>query len=139
MAIQYANNHRDAAMSDIVSKLGSSGNTILKIFAGTPPSNCANTQEGTLLANINCAVIFGNVTTNSGSVTANTFVPLSNLAITGGTASYFRLYPSVPTTANAVVQGTVGTSGADLNLNTTTITAAQAVTITSFVLTATGA
>jgi len=50
-----------------------------------------------------------------------------------GTAAHFRIYASNGTTAH--MQGTVGTSGADLNLSSVSFTAGQSVTITSFTLT----
>jgi archaellin len=49
-----------------------------------------------------------------------------------GTASFFRCLDS---NANVVLQGTVGTSGADLNLNSVSITSGDNVAVTSFVIT----
>ena len=57
-------------------------------------------------------------------------------ASAGGVASFFRITTSGGTEK---VQGTVGTSGADLNLITTTIANAQPVSITSWTITAPGA
>jgi hypothetical protein len=50
-----------------------------------------------------------------------------------GTATWFRV---VDSTAAFVMDGSVGTSGADLNLNTTSIVAGGTVSVTSWVLTA---
>jgi hypothetical protein len=53
-----------------------------------------------------------------------------------GTAAYFRMYDS---SGNCHVQGTCGTSAADLVFNNTSIAATQMVDITGFTLTAPGA
>jgi hypothetical protein len=50
-----------------------------------------------------------------------------------GTASWFRLLKSDGTTI--VMDGDVGTSGSDLNLNSTAITAGGTVSVTSFAIT----
>jgi hypothetical protein len=50
-----------------------------------------------------------------------------------GTAAFFRLTTSGGT---AIVQGTVGTSGEDLNLNTLNIVELGPVAVTSFTITA---
>lgn len=134
MALQYSTTHRTNAMTDIATQVGTSG--LLKIFTGTPPATCGTADSGTLLATLTCnASAFGSA--SSGVLTAG--------AITGataagtGTAGYFRVYPSAATTTNAVFQGLVGTSGSDLNLNSTSIASGQTVSVTSLVITAFGA
>jgi hypothetical protein len=54
-----------------------------------------------------------------------------------GTAAFFRIFQSDGTTA--VIDGDVGTTGSDLNLNTTSIVAGGPIQITSMTLTAPGA
>lgn len=66
----------------------------------------------------------------SGVVTANAMTADSNA--TGGTATKFTLEDS---TAAVVLTGTVGTSGADMNLSSTAIGAGDTVTLTSFTIT----
>ena len=134
MALQYSTTHRTNAMSDIATQVGTSG--VLKIFTGSPPANCGTADSGTLLASLTCnASAFG--TASGGVLTANA---ISNAtAGATGTAGYFRVYPSSPTTTNAVVQGLIGTSGSDLNLNSTSISSGQTVSVSSFVITAFGA
>jgi hypothetical protein len=51
-----------------------------------------------------------------------------------GTAGHFRIYASDGTTVHA--QGTVGTSGADLNVDNVVFAAGQQFTITGFTITA---
>ena len=134
MALQYSTTHRTNNMSDIATQVGTSG--VLKIFTGTAPANCGTADTGTLLATLTCnATQFG--TASSGVLTVSAIT--SATASGTGTAGYFRIYPSSPTTTNAVIQGTVGTSGADLNLSSTSISSGQTVSISSWTITAFGA
>ncbi|MDE2100279.1 MAG: hypothetical protein KGL39_23715 [Patescibacteria group bacterium] len=134
MALQYSTTHRTNAMSDIATQVGTSG--VLKIFTGTAPANCATADTGTLLATLTCnATQFGTAT--SGVLTASAIT--SATASGTGTAGYFRIYPSAATTTNAVLQGTVGTTGADLNLSSVAISTGQTVSVTSMTITAFGA
>jgi hypothetical protein len=64
-------------------------------------------------------------------MTANAITDDSSANATG-TASWFRITDSA---GNAVVDGDVGTSGSDLNLNTVSITSGVQVSVTSLVLT----
>ena len=134
MALQYSTAHRTAAMDDIVTKVGASGK--IKIFTGSPPANCATADTGTLLVTFTGnASQFG--TTASGVLTVSAIAAAT--AGNTGTAGYFRIYPSADTTTNAVIQGTCGTSGADMNLTNTSITSGQSCTFTSMTITAFGA
>jgi hypothetical protein len=63
------------------------------------------------------------------TATANTIGSDSSAAYTG-TASWFRCYKSDGVTG--VLDGSVGTSGSDLNLNTTSIISGAVVAVTSF-------
>jgi hypothetical protein len=58
----------------------------------------------------------------------------SGTAASTGTATWFRIVQTDGSTH--VLDGTVGTSGADLNLNTTSIVSGATVSITSFTITA---
>lgn len=63
----------------------------------------------------------------SGTATANTITDDSSA--TGGTAALFKM----ETSANAeIFRGTVGTSGADLNMSSLNIGAGDTVSVTSF-------
>jgi hypothetical protein len=67
----------------------------------------------------------------AGVATANPITDDAS-ADASGTAALLRLQDSTPTT---VAEGTVSTSGADLNLNTTSITAGDRVSCTSATVT----
>lgn len=68
---------------------------------------------------------------SGGAMTANTITDDSS-ANASITATWFRVVSSA---ATFVMDGNVGTSGQDLNLNTTTITSGVRVAVTSMVLT----
>ena len=68
----------------------------------------------------------------AGTMTASAITDDASANATG-TATWFRVADSA---GGAVIDGDVGTSGSDLNLNTTSITAGVNVSVSSFVLTA---
>lgn len=68
---------------------------------------------------------------SSGAATASAITSDASADATG-TAAVLRLLDSVPAT---VAEGTVSTAGADLNLNTTSITTGDQVSCTSAVIT----
>lgn len=118
------------AAANAVTALANSG--FLRIYDGTKPTN-ADTAIGaqTLLAELSFgATAFGSAA--SAVATANAITQDSSANATG-TASWFRVFKSDGTTA--VFDGTVGTSGADLNLNSTSISSGAAVSVSSFTYT----
>lgn len=133
MAIQYSLTHRTNAMSTLNTDFGT--NAVIKLFTGAPPANCGTADSGTLLVTFaGNATAFGAAASQvlTASAVANA------TASGGGTAGYFRIYPSAATTTNAVVQGTCGLSAADMILTNTSIAAAQVVSFSSLTVTAFG-
>ena len=120
---------RNAAANAITALIGASG--FLDIYDGTQPTN-PDTAIGAqvLLAHLPLtADAFADA--SSGVSTANTITDDSTADNTG-TASWFTLTTSGGT---RIVDGSVGTSGANLNLNTTSIVAGAAVGVSSLTLT----
>ncbi len=108
-------------------------NGYLRIYDGTQAAT-ADTAVGaqTLLAELRFnATAFG--AASNGVATANAITQDSSANATG-TASWFRALKSDGTTA--VFDGSVGTSGCDLNLNTVSIVSGAAVAVSSFTYTA---
>lgn len=105
----------------------------LKIYTGAQPAvNGAVT--GTLLVTLPLsATAFASSTAAGGTVTATANAITSANAVATGTAGYFALVKSDNTTV--VGTGTVGTSGCDLNLTSTSITSGQSIPVTSFSVT----
>jgi hypothetical protein len=106
-------------------------NGYLRIYSGTKPASVAAAITGTLLAELRFnATAFG--TSTNGVANANALTADSSADNTG-TATHFRAFQSDGTTA--VYDGTVGTSGCDLNLNSVAISAGAAVSVSSLSLT----
>jgi hypothetical protein len=108
------------------------GGTLI-IYSGTQPTNpdtalSGNTALATFTFN---SPSFGTNSSSGGyQVTTASFVAGTVTAGATGTASFARVLKSNGTTAVADV--TVGTSGADVNLNSVSITSGGNVTLTSF-------
>lgn len=107
----------------------------LNIFTGTAPANVGTAASGTLIAQYSLASDWAAAA--SGGTKALNNLPLSTTALATGSAGYFRIYDS----ANSVctMQGTVANSGADLNVDNSTINSGQTINITAFTITAPGA
>lgn len=116
----------------LATALGASG--LLKIYSGTTPANADASETGTVLATLTLAATPLSGFGSSGANAQGTFGTItSGTAGATGTASHFRIFDSTGATVKA--QGTVGTSGCDLNLNTTSITSGSTVSISSATIT----
>ncbi len=102
----------------------------LDIYSGTQPA-LDGTITGTRLARLTLnATSFGAATDSAGVITATAGAITSDTAAVAGTAGYFALMKSDGTTH--VATGSVGTSGADLNLNSLTIAGGATVACSAF-------
>ena len=127
-SVALKNGQQDA----ITTKLGASA--VLNIYAGTQPASPDTAiSSQTLLASLTCNATFAPAAAG-GVLTLNSISNGTGTAGAGaGTnATFFRLTTSGGT---AHIDGTVGISGADLNLNNTNIATGQTVSVTSFTLT----
>lgn len=110
----------------------------LMIYTGSQPGDANQAVTGTLLAKLPLGATAFSAATASGATgsrvaTANANSIGSAAALATGTAGYFVLYKSDGLTV--VGMGSVGTSGADLNLNSLSITSGVLVTCSAFSLT----
>jgi hypothetical protein len=120
-----------SAEADAVCPLLNNG--YLRIYDGAQPAT-ADTAVGaqTLLAELRFgATAFG--AASNGVATANALTADSSANATG-TAAWFRALKSDG--ASPIFDGTVGTSGSDLNLNSVAIQSGASVSVSSFVYTA---
>jgi hypothetical protein len=118
---------------DAMAALANSGKLRIYDSTGTGQPATADTAVTTqvLLAELTMnATAFGSAV--AGVATANAITSDASADATG-TATWFRLLKSDGTTV--LWDGSVGTSGADLNLTTVSIVAAAAVNITAFTVT----
>jgi hypothetical protein len=106
----------------------------LKIYSGTMPATVNDALAGnTLLAELTFSnPAFG--AASNGVATANAITSDASADATG-TASFFRITNAAGT---AIMQGSVGTSAADLNLSIVSITIGGTVSVTAFTYTQNG-
>ena len=130
MTISLSTATRNAKLDAITTAIGASG--LLRIYDGTPPASAnAALSSNTLLATCPLSATFAAAAV-AGVLTASAITSDSSADATG-TATFFRILKSDATTV--VAQGTVGTSGADLNLNTVSIVITGTVAVSSLVWT----
>jgi len=104
----------------------------IKIYSGTQPANANAAVSGTLLVTLPfSATAFGAAA--AGVATANAITAAN--AAASGTAAWFRAVKSDGT--SAVFDGSVGTSGCDLNLSSVALTSGGNVAVSSFTYTQT--
>lgn len=127
MALAFSTTLRNNMLDQITSAVGASG--FLRIYDGSRPSTGG--AATTLLAELTCNATFA-PSASGGVLTLNAITQDSSANATG-TATWFRI---VTSGGSFVIDGNVGTSGSDLNLNTTSIVSGAAVSVTSFTITA---
>ena len=102
------------------------GSADLNIYTGEQPASPETAASGTLLATINLNSAMG--AASNGTSTLGT--SQSAEAVATGTAGYARLI-----SGTYILDGSVGTSGADFNLNTLSIVDGGQVTLLSMTVT----
>jgi hypothetical protein len=127
MALGFMALLRSARADAITTYAGNSGK--IRLYSGSRPA--LGGAITTLLAELTCNATFAPGAA-SGVLTLNAITQDSTADATG-TATWFRMFKSDGTTI--VMDGDVGTSGSDLNMNSTSIVVNGVVAITSFVLT----
>lgn len=130
MALAFATTLRNAMLDDITAAFDAgAGAGLFRIYDGTRPATGGTATN--LLAELTMSDPSA-AAAASGVWTASAITSDSSANATG-TATWFR---GVDSTGTFVVDGNVGTSGSDLNLNSTSITAGQQVSVTSWTITA---
>jgi hypothetical protein len=127
MTLALSTTLRNALLDAITTAIGSSG--FVDIYNGTRPASggAATTKLGHLALAATAAPAA------SGGVLTFSTVTNDSSADATGTATWFRVTTSGGT---FVIDGDVGTSGSDLNLNTTSIVAGGPISISSWTITA---
>ncbi|MGH6878553.1 MAG: hypothetical protein ACREHV_14420 [Rhizomicrobium sp.] len=141
MTIQYTQNHRTNAMSDLITAMGSTG--YLFIVSGAAPANVATADSGTELAALPLSSTAG--AASGGVLTFNAIT--SEGAVNTGTAGHFLIATTsvfadaaAASSTTRVAQGSVGVSGSDLNFaGGVSFTSGETIGVSSFTITATGA
>lgn len=118
---------RNAQLDAITTFAGNAA--LLRIYDGSRPATGGTAT--TLLAELTCGSPFAGAAA-AGVLTANAITGDTSANATG-TATWFRIVKSDGTTH--VLDGSVGTSGQDLNLTSTSIVATEPVNVTSLTIT----
>lgn len=130
MTISMSTALRNARADAITAAAGA--NAKLRIYGGSRPANVGTAVSGqTLLAELTCNATFAPAA--SGGVLTFNPITADSAADNTGTATWARLFKSDGTTA--VADFDVGTSGSDINMNSTALTAGSQVAISSFTIT----
>jgi hypothetical protein len=128
MAVRLSASLANSLADAVDTAIGNAGK--IEIRTGTQPATADTAASGTLLATFTLGSPgFG--AASSGVITL-AGVPLTVAASSTGTAGYFRLMTSAN---SSIMDGAIGTSGQQINLNTTSITTGVNVTITSGTIT----
>jgi hypothetical protein len=130
MAIQLSVGARNDRLDAIEVEVGSDAK--LQLWTGTVPADCATTDSGTKLVEMSLPTDWMNAAATGSKTILGSW---SGTGITEGDAGYFRIKPTSVSGVNAVIQGTVAASGADMNLDNISIATSQTVTVTEFTLT----
>jgi len=122
--------------------------SVLDIYSGSAPSTADAAETGTKLLSITVsagAFTAGTLTNGlqfdaiSEGTLSKSAATWSDAALATGTAGYFRLYDNGYITGTSTtsirLQGTIGTSGADLNISSTSLTLGATTTVDTFDIT----
>lgn len=131
MAIKLSVAVRNARLDALETAIGTSA--VLKLRTGAPPAAITDADSGTVLATLNLPSDWMAAAASGTKAKAGTWEDLT--ADSTGTVGHFRIYASDGTTQH--LQGTVTATGGggDMEVDNTSIAAAQQVTVTSFTLT----
>lgn len=123
------------ACDAIVDALDAGTAAVIEIYNGTAPADADAAESNTLLASLTMsATAFGSAADLApGARATASAITSDSSADATGTATHFRV--KTQTGGTVCMQGTVGTSSADLILNTVSITAGSTVAITAFTVT----
>jgi hypothetical protein len=129
--IKIAASVRNSMLAAITAAIGASGKLV--IYDGTQPANPDTAlASNNVLATLPLSATFA-AAPAAGVLTASAITTTN--ASAGGTAAWF----SLQTSAGArVYEASIGASGADLNLNTTTIASGTPVAVSSLTITGPG-
>jgi hypothetical protein len=125
MTIRVNTAMRDAMVTALTGVIG--GQT-LSIYTGSQPAAANDAATGTKLVDI---MINGFNAPANGSATLNTSTPNTGTAVATGTAGWGRIVGGM----GERIDGTVGTSGTDFTINSTSITNGATVTLTAMTVT----
>ena len=120
----------EAANAELAALLALLDGGFMDLFDGVQPASVDTPPSGTLLASLSLGSPAYNAPVNGA---ADLAAPAAGVGIATGSATWLRLYKSDH--ASPLHDGSVGTSGSNLNLVSALIMSGGAVTIEHYVLT----
>ena len=123
---------RNARLDAVETTTGTTA--VLKIKTGAAPANCAAADTGTVLATLTLPSDWMAAAASGTKAKSGTWEDTS--ADATGTAAHWRLYASDGTTCHAQGTVTVTGGGGDMTVDSTSFTAGQSFSVTTFTLTA---
>ena len=125
LSTAFTDNLLGTGTEGVATQIGS-GTLVLYGSGGSPPAGPNEGPVGTIIATFTFSNAASQGSPSAGSMTL-AFAATTVVASGSATADYFRILSSGST---ALIQGSVGTSGADWNLSSVTITSGDNVAIT---------
>jgi hypothetical protein len=127
MGTRLADSARNKAVDGVTAQINTGASpAVIQVRSGAQPATPATVASGTLLATFTLPnPAFGAAATGSAALLG---VPITAAFVAAGTAGWFRV---LDRGGAAVYDGTVATSGAELNLSSTTVAAGVDLILTS--------
>ena len=135
MALQYSTTLRNNQLDQVEVTTGTSAR--LRLYTGSPPADCAAAASGTLLVDMTLPSDWMNAASGGTKTRLGTWAGAGGAgAGTGTNAGYFRIWDSGVT--NCHMQGTVTITGGggDMTLDNVNIANGQAISVSTFTITA---
>jgi hypothetical protein len=129
MTVQHSVAVRNARNDAIETTIGAS--PVLRIRTGAQPANCAAARSGTVLATVTLPADWASA--SSGGVKSFLGSWTDPAADATGTAGHYEIMDSTLTTCHQ--QGSVGTSAADMIVDSVNFTAGQTFNVTGYSIT----
>lgn len=130
MAMQFSVAVRNARLDAFETTTGATAK--LRILTGTQPATCATAETGTLLCEITLPADWLNAASGGAKSKLGTWTGTASGA---GTAGYFRIVDNAGTTCHQQGNITITSGGGDMEIDNTSISNGQTVTVTSYTLT----
>ncbi len=130
MAHRYSDTVNNARLDAIETTVG--GTALMRLYdnTGSVPASCVAAPTGGTVCTLTLPADWMAAAATHAKAKNGTW---SGTATAGGTVSYYRIYDNTGTTCH--VQGSVSTTGAELNFDNNIINNAQVITITTYTIT----
>lgn len=130
--IKIADATRNAMMDAVTAAIDAGTAGYIEIRSGTQPANANTAVTGSLLVTLTLDATASFGASAAGVITLDATPVITATAVATGTATWARIFDSA---GNAVLDGSVGTSGEAFTITSTSIVSGQTVNLTAGTLT----